>query len=55
MIEDASGRCVARRRFLIQLGVGEVTHMDGKPKKQFKPDSVKVVLNFAKIHTESET
>ena len=29
--------------------------MDGKPKKQFKPDSVKVLLNFAKHHTDTET
>ena len=41
-------------RFLLQLGNGAVTYMDGKPKKQFKPDSVKVVVSFAKIHTESE-
>ena len=53
MIEDASGRCVVR--FLRQLGVGKVTYMDGKPKKQFKPDSFKGALSFAKQHTGSET
>ena len=55
LIEDASSRCVQRRRFLYQLGVGEVTYMDGKTEKQFKPDSFNVVMSFAKQHTESET
>ena len=54
LMEDASGRVVVRRRFLLQLGDGEVTYMDGKPKKQFKPDSTKVVISFSKSHTESE-
>ena len=52
--EDGSGRCVVRRRFVLQLGFGDVTYMDGKPKKQFKLDSVKVDASFAKNHTESE-
>ena len=55
LVEDASGRCVIRRRFLLQLGVGDVTYMDGKPKKTFKPDSIKVVLSFTKHHTDAET
>ena len=54
LMEDISGRVIVRRRFLLQLGIGAVTYMDGKPKKQFKPDSTKVVISFAKIHTESE-
>ena len=52
LVEDPAGRWQTRRRFLIQLGVGEVTYMDGKPKKEFTPDSLKVVLSFAKEHTE---
>ena len=54
LMGDVCGRCVVRRRFLIQLGVGEVTYMDGKPKKQFKPESAKVVLNVAKHHVEAD-
>ena len=54
LMEDVSGRVIVRRRFLLQLGNGAVTYMDGKPKKQFKPDSTKVVISFAKTHTESE-
>ena len=55
LVEDLAGRWQTRRRFLIQLGVGKVTYMDGKPKKEFTPDSLKVVLSFAKEHTEPET
>ena len=55
LVEDASGRCVIRRRFILQLGFGEVTYMNGTPKKTFKPDSVKVVLSFTKHHTDAET
>ena len=54
LMEDASGRVVVRRRFLLQLSAGTVTYMDGKPKRQFKQDSVKVDVSFAKIHTKSE-
>ena len=54
LMEDASGGVIVRRRFLLQLGNGAVTYMADKPKKQFKPDSTKVVISFAKIHTESE-
>ena len=54
LMEYGSGRCVVRRHFLLQLGFGDVTYMDGKPKKHLKPDSVKVVVSFAKNHTESE-
>ena len=55
LVEDVSGRCVSRRRFLLHFGVGDVTYMDGKPKKTFKPDSIKVVLSFTKHHTDAET
>ena len=55
LVEDPAGRWQTRRRFLIQLGAGKVTYMDGKPKKEFTPDSLKVVLSFAKEHTEPET
>ena len=55
LVEDLAGRWQTRRRFLIQLGVGKVTYMDGKPKKESTPDSLKVVLSFAKEHTEPET
>ena len=54
LIKDASGRCVVRRRFLIQLGIGEVTYMDGKPKKEFKPDSAKVVVSVAQHHAAAD-
>ena len=54
LMEDAAGRCVVRRRFIIQLGIGEVTYLDGKPKKQFKPDNAKVVISVAKHHAEAE-
>ena len=55
LVEDPSGRWQVRRRFLFQVGTGLVTYMDGKPKKTFNPDSVKVVLNLGKHHTEPET
>ena len=54
LMEDGSGRRVVRRQFLLHFGIGEVTYMEGKPKKQFKPDSVKVVVSFAKRHTKSQ-
>ena len=54
LVEDPSGRWQTRRRFLFQLGVGQVTYMEGKPKKSFTPDSVKVVLSYAKQHADSE-
>ena len=38
--------------FVVQLGADTVTYTDGKQKKQFKPDSAKVVVSFAKIHAE---
>ena len=43
LMEDASGRCVVRRRFLLHIGVGAVTNMEGKPKQQFKPGNLKVL------------
>ena len=55
LVEDPSGRCQVRRRFLFQLGSGEVTFMADKEKKAFKPDSVKIVISFAKVHTTGET
>ena len=54
LVEDPLGRWQTRRRFLFQLCSGHVTYMDGKPKKSFTPDSVKVVLSYAKQHTEAE-
>ena len=36
LVEDPSGRWQTRRRFLLQLGVGEVNYMDGAPKKLSK-------------------
>ena len=53
-MEDASGRCVVRRRFLIQLGTGEVKYMDGKQKKEFKPDSIKIVDSVSKHHAAAD-
>ena len=54
LVQDPSGRCQSRRRCIYQLGVGDVTYMAGVSKKAFKPDSVKVVINFAKQHTEPD-
>ena len=54
LVEDPTGRWQSRRRFLFQVGTGLVTYMDGTAKKQFKPDSAKVVLSFGKQHTEPD-
>ena len=54
MVEDASGRWHVRRRFLLQLGAEKVTYLSDAPKKTFVPDTVKVVLSYAKCHTEAE-
>ena len=51
LLEDPSGRCQVRRRFIFQFGSVEEIHTSDKPKKAFKPDSVKVVNRFAKQHT----
>ena len=55
LVEDPTGRWQTRRRFMIQLGIGCVSYMEGKPKKSFRADSVKVVLSLAKRHTNAET
>ena len=44
LVEDPTGRWQTRRRFMIQLGIGFVTYMEGKPKKSVVGDTVKVVL-----------
>ena len=54
LVEDPAGRWQTRRRFLLQLGIGDVNYMDGAPKKSFKADSVKIVLSYAKQHTDAE-
>ena len=54
LVEDPSTRWQTRRRFLIQLGSTPVTYMEGKPKKSFVADSVKVVLNCTKQHTDAD-
>ena len=54
LMEDASGRCVVRRRFIIQLGIGEVTYTDGKPKKKFTPDSATVVISIAHNYSDAD-
>ena len=54
LVEDPSTRWQTRRRFLIQLGTTPVTYMEGKPKKSFVADSVKVVLTCAKQHTDAD-
>ena len=55
LVEDSAGRMQSRRRFLVQIGVGVVTYMDGKPKKSIVSDSVKVVLTLTKEHSDAET
>ena len=55
LVEDPAGRMHCRRRFLFQLGSGQVTYMDGKPQKAIVADSAKVILTFAKQHTDAET
>ena len=54
LVEDPSGRWQTRRRFMIQLGTSPVTYMEGKPKKAIVSDLVKVVLTYAKQHTDAE-
>ena len=55
MVEGAGGRWQVRRRFLFQLGAIPVTYMEDKPKREFKPDSVKVVLSISKSCTDADT
>ena len=55
LVEDPSGRWQTRRRFLFQLGVGQVTYMEGKPKKSFTPDSVKATYRFRSLELCDET
>ena len=53
LVEDPAGRMHCRRRFLFQLGTGDVTYMDGKPQKAIVADSAKMILTFAKQHTNA--
>ena len=39
---------------MLQLGTSPVIYMEGKPWKSVISDSVKVVLTYAKHHTDSE-
>ena len=55
LVEDPSGRWQTRRRFMLQLGTSPVVYMEGKPRKSVIADSVKVVLTYAKHHTDGET
>ena len=55
MVEGAGGRWQVCRRFLFQLGAIPVTYMEDKPKREFKPDSVKVVLSISKSCTDADT
>ena len=55
LVEDPTGRWQTRRRFMIQLGNGMVSYMEGAPKKLVRADSVKAHLSFAKHHTDAET
>ena len=45
LVEDPSSRWQSRRRFVFQIGTVLVIYTDGKSKKTFNPDSVKVVLS----------
>ena len=53
LVEDPTGRWQTRRRFMLQLGTGAVTYMEGKPKKSVVGDSVNVILSLAKHHTDA--
>ena len=55
LVEDPAGRMHCRRRFSFQVGSGQVTYIDSKPKKAIVADSAKVILTFAKQHTDAET
>ena len=39
---------------MLQLGSNPVSYMEGKPRKPVVPDSIKVVLTYAKRHTDAE-
>ena len=54
LVEDPSGRWQARRRFMLQLGSRPVSDMEGKPRKPVVAGSIKVVLTYAKRHTDAE-
>ena len=55
LVKDSAGRMQSRRRFLLHIGIGVVTYMDGKPKQHIVQDSVKVVLTFTKEHLDADT
>ena len=55
LVEDPTGRWQTRRRFMIQLGIWFVTYMEFTRKKSVVGDTVKVILSFAKYHTDAKT
>ena len=54
LVEGLAGRIQTRRGFLLQIGSGHVTYMDGKPNKAIIADSANAVLTFAKQHTDAD-
>ena len=48
MVDNASGRWNVRSLFLSQPGAEKVTNVSDAPKKAFVPDTIKVVLIYAK-------
>ena len=55
LVEDISGRWQTHRRFMLQLCSNPVSYMEGKSRKSVVSDSIKVVLTYAKRHTDAKT
>ena len=54
MVDNASGRWNVRSLFLPQPGAEKVTNVSDAPKKAYEPDTIKVVLIYAKCNTKAE-